>query len=355
MVNRVTQFATDMTAISPISAACAERHALAGRTRSRIPWPTRSSVIRLAVLGMIAVAAGGCARQVTPPVGADATEAYSMLGRRLERPQMEPEQLAKLKEDLANASKALARAPNDPDSLIWVGRRLAYLGRYRDALDTFTVGAQRFSRDARFLRHRGHRYLTVRRPSRAAEDLAKAAQLIAGTTDVIEPDGAPNARDIPLSTLHFNIWYHLGLAHYLNGDYDRALAAYDSCMKVSVNPDLQVATSYWRYLTLRRLKRDAEAESMLAIARANPELIENGSYLKLLRLFAGLEQIDAIQPRDQARATVADATTAYGVSMWHLLNGREKEARHEWRRIAESPAWASFGVVAAESELSRLR
>ena len=311
---------------------------------------TRTTLVMTLVLGQVA-----CARQVVPPVGADATEAYSMLGRRLERPQMEPEPLTKLKDDLATASKALARSPSNPDSLIWVGRRLAYLGRYREALDTFTVGAQRFPRDARFLRHRGHRYLTVRRASRAVEDLTKAAQLIAGTPDVIEPDGAPNARNIPLSTLQFNIWYHLGLAHYLNGDYARALAAYDACMKVSTNPDLQVATSYWRYLTLRRLKRDSEADSMLAIARANPELIENGSYLKLLRLFAGLEQIGSVQPRDQSRASVADATTAYGVSMWHLLNGREREAREEWRRISESPAWASFGVVAAEAELSRLR
>jgi tetratricopeptide (TPR) repeat protein len=353
MVNRVTQSAPAMTVKTLLSTVCGLRPAVRGRVPMRAP--ARRITIGLGLASLLVVGASACARQVTPTVGADATEAYSMLGRRLERPQMEPEQLAKLKEDLANASKALARAPNDPDSLIWVGRRLAYLGRYREALDTFTVGAQRFSRDARFLRHRGHRYLTVRRPSRAVEDLTRASQLIAGTSDVIEPDGAPNARNIPLSTLHFNIWYHLGLAHYLNGDYDRALAAYDSCMKVSVNPDLQVATSYWRYLTLRRLKRDAEAESMLAIARANPELIENGSYLKLLRLFAGLEQVDAIQPRSQVRATIADATTAYGVSMWHFLNGREKEARDEWRRIAESPAWASFGVVAAESELSRLR
>ena len=276
-----------------------------------------------------------------------------MLGRRLERPVMEPDQLAKLKEDLAVATKALSRSPDNADSLIWVGRRLAYLSRYREALDTFTSGVQRFPRDARFLRHRGHRYLTVRRPTRAIEDLTKAASLIAGTADTIEPDGAPNARNIPLSTLHFNIWYHLGLAHYLNGDFPRALAAYDSCMTVSRNPDLEVATSYWRYLTLRRMKRDQEADAMLAIARRNPELIENTSYLRLLRLFAGLEEVNALVPQGAARVTLGDATTAYGVSMWHFLSGREKEARDEWRRIVESPAWASFGVVAAEAELSR--
>ena len=277
-----------------------------------------------------------------------------MLGRRLERPMLEPDQLARLQKHLSDAAIELRLAPNSPDALIWVGRRLAYLSRYRESIDTFTVGASRFSRDARFLRHRGHRYLTVRRPSRAAQDLTEASRLIAGTDDTIEPDGAPNARNIPLSTLHFNIWYHLGLAHYLNADYPRALAAYDSGMKVSMNPDLEVATSYWRYLTLRKLGRDADALAMLEIARRNPELIENTSYLKLLRLFAGLETVGAVQP-SASRATVADATTAYGVSMWHWFNGRQDQARAEWKRIAESPAWASFGVIAAESELSRVK
>jgi tetratricopeptide (TPR) repeat protein len=308
------------------------------------------------VVPILALVTLSCARYAaSTPVGADATEAFSMLGRRLERPPLEPEQLARLRQDLADAAGVLKLEPGSPDALIWVGRRLAYLGRYREAVDTFSVGVQRFPRDARFLRHRGHRYLTLRRPSRAVEDLTAASRLIAGTDDSIEPDGAPNARNIPLSTLHFNIWYHLGLAHYLNGDYPRALAAYDSGMTVSRNPDLEVATSYWRYLTLRRMNRTAEADAVLEIAKRNPELIENVSYLKLLRLFAGLETLESVQPSAGARGSVADATTAYGVSMWHLLNGRERQARDEWRRIAESPAWASFGVLAAESELSRLR
>jgi len=42
----------------------------------------------------------------------------------------------------------------------------------------------------------------------------------------IEPDGLPNAKNIPISTLKGNIWYHLGLAYYLKGDFENALWAY---------------------------------------------------------------------------------------------------------------------------------
>ena len=232
--------------------------------------------------------------------------------------------------------------------------RLAYLGKHREAIDTFTAGVDRFPKDARFLRHRGHRYLTIRRPMLATRDLTAAAALIAGQRDVIEPDGAPNAQNIPLSTLQFNIWYHLALAHYVEGRYPEALAAWDSCAKVSVNPDLMVATQYWRYMVLKRLSRTAAADSALTIARENPPLIENMTYLKLLRLFAGLESLEAVMPNAGAD-NIADATTAYGVSMWHFLNGRTGEARDLWKRLDQSPAWGSFGVLAAEGELTRVR
>ncbi len=67
----------------------------------------------------------------------------------------------------------------------------------------------------------------------------------------MEPDGLPNEQNKPRSTLHTNIWYHLGLAHYLTGDFDEAINAYRECLKASSNDDMRVATSYWLYMALR--------------------------------------------------------------------------------------------------------
>ena len=75
--------------------------------------------------------------------------------------------------------------------------------------------------EPRLYRHRGHRYITIRKFDLAIADLRKASQLIAGKPDEIEPDGAPNKAGIPRSTLQSNIWYHLGLAQYLAGDFER--------------------------------------------------------------------------------------------------------------------------------------
>jgi tetratricopeptide (TPR) repeat protein len=322
----------------------------------------RASSLRPAVTAAVVLASSlagglaGCARwQPAPAAGPDLRiEASSFTGRTLLRPSFDDATAARLRAQLDSAADTLRRRPNDADALIWVGRRLAYLGRYREAIDTFTAGVSRFPRDARFLRHRGHRYLTIRRPMLAIQDFTKAASLVRGQPDAIEPDGAPNAQGIPLSTLQFNIWYHLGLAHYLQGDWRAALAAYDECAKVSTNPDLAVATAYWRHLTLRRLGRDADAAAVLAIARENPPLIENGAYLRVLRLFAGLEPVAAFESAVNGSA-ITDVTAAYGVSMWHHFNGNADEARRIWRRLDASPAWGAFGVVAAEMELARQR
>ncbi len=293
---------------------------------------------------------------VTETMVPERMEGISLLGDTLWRPTLSDAARQRLERDLAAARAGVDAAPNNPDSLIWLGRRLAYLSRYRDAVATFTRGTQQHPTDARFWRHRGHRFLTLRDIEPAIADFAKAAELERGQADVIEPDGAPNAANIPLSTTQYNIWYHLGLAHFLRGDFTSALAAYDQCLKVSKNPDLLVATAYWRYLALRRLNREAEATTSVAFATDTLTLIENDGYLALLRLYKGELNVNAVMPPTPAgEMDVANSTTAFGVSMWHLLNGRPEQARELWTRIVAGGQWAAFGSLAAEAELARLR
>jgi tetratricopeptide (TPR) repeat protein len=283
-------------------------------------------------------------------------EGLSLLGDTLWRPAVSESARERLETALAAAEAGVGAAPNDPDSLIWLGRRQAYLGRYRAAVATFTRGIEQHPNDARFLRHRGHRFLTLRDIEPAIADFTKAAELERGRADVIEPDGAPNAAGIPLSTTQFNIWYHLGLAHFLRGDLAKALDAYDECLKVSLNPDLRVATAYWRYMTLRRLGRDADAKASIAFVNDSITLLENDGYLALLRLFNGNVDVSTVMPPTPAgEMDVANSTTAFGVGMWHLLNGRRDEAQDIWTRIVAGGQWAAFGSLAAEAELARAR
>jgi tetratricopeptide (TPR) repeat protein len=314
--------------------------------------------VKLRILAL-AVAVTACQRApALPPVPqsssadtASAIEAVSLLGQPLARPVLPEETRRRYEEALAEARQRNYADPGDVDGMIWLGRRTAYLGRFREAIEIYTRGIQRYPGDARLYRHRGHRYITIRQFDRAIADLERAAALIAGRQDQVEPDGLPNARNIPTSTLQSNIWYHLGLAHYLKGDFGRALGAYRECVDVSKNPDMLVATSHWLYMTLRRLGRAAEAADVLKPIRADLDVIENGAYHRLLLMYKGEMPVDSLLPA-VAGGALDDVTTAYGVGNWYLYNGDATRAEEIFRRIVATGNWAAFGAIAAEAELA---
>ena len=276
-------------------------------------------------------------------------EATSLLGRPLFAPEQPSETRVK-------AEAGFRRTPDDPDAAIWLGRRKAYLGRFRDAIDVFSKAVEAHPGDARMYRHRGHRYITVRELDRAIADLSRAAQLVEGKADQIEPDGQPNARNIPTSTLNGNIYYHLGLAHYLKGEFDTALRAYRRCMEYSKNPDMLAATSHWLYMTLRRLQRADEANRVLAAITPDMEIIENASYHKLLLMYKGAQTPEALLA-DSGASGVDAVTIGYGVGNWYLYNGRRAAAMAVFRGVVQEreSQWPAFGYIAAEAELSPSR
>jgi hypothetical protein len=194
----------------------------------------------------------------------------------------------------------------------------------------------------------------VRRLDDAIADLEKATRLIEGVPDEVEPDGAPNAAGIPRSSSHSNIWYHLGLAYYLKGDFENARRAYEACMEFSrSNDDMLVATSDWLYMIYRRLSREKDALAVLEPIREDMDILENDSYHKRLLMYKGI-----LEPEDVLDADTADdvsiATQGYGVGNWYLCNGDVSRAKAIFERVVSGTAWAAFGFIAAEADLKRM-
>ncbi|HEX8847210.1 MAG TPA: tetratricopeptide repeat protein [Pyrinomonadaceae bacterium] len=271
-------------------------------------------------------------------------------------PPLTPETRRELEARLLEARARFESSPNDVEAIIWLGRRTAYLGRFDEAIAVYTKGIAKFPAAARLYRHRGHRYLTVRRFDLAIKDLKRAAKLVQGKPDEIEPDGLPNARGIPTSTLQSNIWYHLGLAHYLVGDFKNALKAYRECLKVSKNPDMLAATTHWLYMTLRRLNREAEARKTLAPITDEMDIIENRDYHRLLLMYQGKISPEALlEEAAKGGSALSFPSVGYGVGNWYLYNGRRAEALQLFRKILEGPQCSSFGFIAAEAEIKRSR
>lgn len=250
---------------------------------------------------------------------------------------------------LAEAQNDFDKNPENADAIIWLGRRTAYLGNYKESIEIFSKGIEKHPKDARLFRHRGHRYITIRCFDDAIKDFEAAAKLTKGKPDEIEPDGLPNERNIPTSTLQSNIFYHLGLAYYVKKDFKRALKAFKSCEKVSKNADMLVAVKHWLYMILRRLNKPKDAQKSIAAVADNLDIIESGDYYKLIKLYQGKIKAEELMRADAD--TLSSASLGYGVGNWFFYNGETAKATSIFKQITQGNQWASFGYIAAESEL----
>jgi len=289
----------------------------------------------LAIISFSKIQGQDCATQIIPPVLSEAAR-------------------ASMEEKRAAAKAAYELAPNSPDALIWYGRRTAYLGHYTEAIELYTHGLTQHPSDARLYRHRGHRYLSIRCVDKAMADFKQAYVLTRGKPDEVEPDGAPNAKGIPTSTLQSNIRYHLGLCLYLKGEYKKAARYYEEDLRKAANPDMYVATANWLYLCYRRLGADQKAEKLLESIKPDLPLIENFDYLRILLLHKGEIEASKLKEEIAQPNSLSNSTVALGLANYYLLNGQKQEAERLFRVITAGNQWASFAFITAEVELGRI-
>ncbi len=284
-----------------------------------------------------------------------APQAYSLLDNKPLYPlDFSPATRARLDSNLTVARRRYEQEPDNPEHIIWYGRRLAYLMRYREAIDIFSKGIEKFPQNYKLLRHRGHRYISIREFDRAVADLQRAADLAAPFPDEIEPDGAPNKYNIPRSTTKSNIWYHLGLAWYLKGEFRKALQSFEKALEFSRNDDTFCATADWIYMCSRRLGDEQRAEEILQKITPEMDILENDAYHARLLMYKGLKSAQELL-RPGTSDPIQLATYGYGVGNYYLAGGDTSRAESIFRDILAGPYWSAFGYIAAEADLHRMQ
>ena len=285
-------------------------------------------------------------------IAAHVPEGTSLLGKELLAPELAPQERAKRQAAYDQAREKFTDDPENEHNIIWLGRHAAYLGQYGEAIRVFSDGLLSFPDSYRLLRHRGHRFITRRNFDAAIRDLSRAAELIEGVPDEVESDGMPNEKNIPRSTTHTNIYYHLGLAYYLSGDFAQSAEAYRKCLAFSKNDDMVCASAYWLYMSLRRSNDADGAQAVLEPIHSEMDIIENFAYHKLLLLYKGeTTASELLGSADEG--SIEDATLGYGIAAWHLVNGEADQAQKLFEQIVKGPMWPAFGHIAAEAELAR--
>jgi tetratricopeptide (TPR) repeat protein len=297
------------------------------------------------------VALAACQRASTARTMAPGVEAVSLLGVPLRTPS-NPDG------PIRAADSALARSPNDAELLLAAAGARATAWRFREAISLYSRGAALHPTDARFLRFRGHRYLTVRQFEDGKRDLDRAAVM---------------------DSTNFDIVYHQGLAHYLLGHFGRAAdayakclgfgandalrakeargeyrAGYRSCMRTATDPEALVSMTDWAWRANARAGRQAEAARLLGTVQESMKVSTNRSYFENLLMYKGSRTPD--QVLEWAKSdSVRFSTSGYAVASWLLMKGDSARGWPLMEEIARGPHWNGFGAIGAEVEVARRR
>ncbi len=282
--------------------------------------------------------------------------AVSLLGAPLYASEPTGESGERMRAQLAEAIAQHESNPDAVDGFVWHGRRLAYLTRYAEAIEVYSQGLDLHEDEPHLLRHRGHRHITLRNLDDAISDFSRAAAAIEGFRDEVEPDGQPNDAGIPTSTLQTNIWYHYALAHFLKGEYGVAARYFQHCFDLAENDDMRVAAADWLFMSLRRAGRIDEANRVVSFVAEDMDILENHAYHTRLLLYRGLMSVEAFEQRlAGVESGLSMATLGYGLGNWYLMSGDTLAAVQVYEQVLDTEIWASFGFIAAEADLARLR
>jgi tetratricopeptide (TPR) repeat protein len=271
-------------------------------------------------------------------------EAMSFEGQPIYRTQLPADLTADALEQIAGLEAQVSRSEMD---YIRLGELNAGIGRFQDAIAGFSRGLEAYPDSYRLRRHRGHRLINVRELDRAIIDLAEALELMPETpTPELRPGG-----DAYGAYQHW-IWYHVGLFHYLSGDYARAADAYENAV-LTAEGGLVVGSTDWLWNAAMRAGDDARAAA--ALSRLPDEIPDsaNRAYAQRVQLYQGLVEPADILDVDKPEWTGGDITVAYGVANWHAFRGETEAADRIYRRIVDTPFWSAWAFVAAERELTR--
>ena len=235
---------------------------------------------------------------------------------------------------LAAYDKAIALDPKQPDYHVGRCRTLARLMRHTGAIESCTNALKLDPNHAQALLERGHFLVNARQADKAIPDLIKARQLGADA---------------------YGVAYHLSLAYYVTGDFKKAAEEYPQCYANAKTDDNRVACTAWEYVALLRAGRKADADKVLERVTPETKVQSSAAYLDRLLLFKGVRKEEEVAQAMQ-KDNLQLPTVAYGLGVWHLINGRQEKAREYFEKATAPPAQQSgFGSVASYYELQRMK
>jgi len=298
----------------------------------------KKSYFLLGPLLFLALVIGKSQNKVTP-------QAYSLSGKPLFS--SAPDAKTRKKNDSV-IQTIQAKGNLTEDDFIEMGKQLVATSRYKEAVEKYTNGLNKFPESFKILRHRGHRYLTLRKLNLAVADLLKARELIKSQPDVWDFDAKGDKTD----TYQHQIEYHLGVYYFLKESYNEAVAEFEKNLKDAHEGNEIVGTADWLYNSYQRNGQRVEAEKLLTTIPQDLNADKDQAYFRRIMLYKGVikpnELVNEALPVD--KMSIQDVTKLYGLANWYSFQGDKEKAKELYAKIIQSNSWPAFAYLASETE-----
>ncbi len=302
------------------------------------------------LIPVFVVACSNPKEKITEQVSDPLIEATSFSGKPLKRKYASPGAIQKSDSAL---TILLAKSNLTEEDYIEAGRLHNNVNRFREAIEVYSRGLEKYPNSFRLLRHRGHRYLSTRQPDKAIIDLRKGDELIGDDTSILEY----NASGYATGSVKYWIWYHIGLYHQWKGEYQEAMNAFQNCLGMAIDSKNQVGSRSWLFEIYHKLGQTKQANAIVAQITPSYQVDPEYSYFKKILLYKGYvgpEELLEIQvpPSEWTGTHIA---RAYGVAFWYSINEREEEALKIYHQILEAPHWNTWAYAMTDYEVNVAR
>ena len=149
-----------------------------------------------------------------------------------------------------------------------------------------------------------------------------------------------------MTTLHGNIWYHLGLAYYLKNDMDNASLAFNDRSVTHKYDDNIVSSAHWLYMIYKRQNKIEESNRLLEKISMDMDIIENMSYHQTSLFHKGLIQESEVK---------IDEVALYSIANWYIYEKKDTlKAKEYYEKLFENGNPYSFAYLAGEADFIRI-
>lgn len=213
-----------------------------------------------------------------------------------------------------------ARAqPPSAEHCAVLGKALSRQLRYREAIESYSVGLMLEQENLPLLRLRAGRYLTTLQSDRAIRDFERCLALGAEKLDCL---------------------YRMGLAYFYAGRCMDALAQWEACMPLC-DDEMGIAVLYWHTLCSARA---GKKPALLGQYHTGMAVGHHTAYEKAMRVWSGAAQWLPVLRELEEADDLEYSIGVYGL-LWHPDCKNRRSLREELLR--RDGFWPNFAYLAA--------